>query len=266
MTESQWLTSDNPAELVAFLGERITDEQLNYFLEAAIDPARRSDFEPQVVVESWSRRARLEVFRGPFMARGHSNLQPLEVRAEILRDIVGNPFRRYAFWREDWGHTPKDWDVAYPGMLHLDSEWLTWSNRTIPLMVDAMMFEDCERCSGHNGERYINFDNPMELFCPLCNKGRIPRAEPRWEMMPVIADALEEAGCRNQHILEHLRSERDGERCALCDGSGSQIHVYGRGEHGDCEQESCDYCEGMGRIKRRHWKGCHILEVLTHGI
>ena len=36
--------------------------------------------------------------------------------------------------------------------------------------------------------------------------------------------------------------------CPACGGTGYQIRVTGRGEHGDCEQESCDRCDGTGEV------------------
>ena len=36
--------------------------------------------------------------------------------------------------------------------------------------------------------------------------------------------------------------------CPDCDGTGNQVRVTGNGEHGQCEQESCDRCNGTGEI------------------
>lgn len=225
MTETQWLTSDNPAEMVAFLGERITDEQ-----RYRIDDAYQ------------------DILRGPSLSTS--------LHADAIRDIVGNPFiplaglksameagiiavdadypvRVFDPKNNSVGWSSYEWDeldfnnarhiAASIWQRHCIKPFLAWNNRTIPLMVDAMTNEKCERCQSRKGVFgrwvYNHAGSDWERCC--CKNGRIPRAEPRWEMMSVIADALEEAGCRDQHIIEHLRSER------------------------------------------RNWRGCHVVELLS---
>jgi len=72
------------------------------------------------------------------------------VRAGLLRDIFGNPFRPFA----------------------LAASCLTWRDGLIPGMA-ATIYE-----------------------------------ERRYEDLPILADALEEAGCTDQAILRHCRSRR----------------------------------------------------------
>lgn len=222
MTETQWLTSDNPAEMVAFLGARITDEQRRFFAEACR--------------KSWCKVS------GPVM----EHYVPLALRADILRDIVGNPFKKLPFIED--GKLCEY--VTKPGFnveLAVESEWLTWRDGTIPKMVDAMLFENCSKCGIRRGERYV-FAGPDSHWerCD-CTNGRIPRAEPRWEMMPIIADALEEAGCRDQYILEHLRGDVPWDCQSMC---------------GNRHNDNCKLANGTGQIKRRHYIGCWVVELL----
>jgi hypothetical protein len=43
-------------------------------------------------------------------------------------------------------------------------------------------------------------------------------AERRWEDLPILADALEEAGCTNAEMLSHCRSgARHARRCWVVD-------------------------------------------------
>lgn len=241
MTEQQFLTSTDPAALVAYLGERITDEQRRFFVEACEITSwkfRDSDIKRTELAFEWALVANV----------------PLA--ADILRDIVGNPFHRY---ERDWAGMPKEiaicrlWEGDTFSVLPL-YDWLQWNDGAIPKMVDAMLFEECDMPFG-----------PGHPTCSKCGgKGRISRAEPQWLMMPAIADALEEAGCREPAILEHLRSERDGDRCAWCWNGhvmmppipGAKLHSY---------PIPCSHCNGTGLIRireRRHWKGCWILELL----
>jgi hypothetical protein len=43
---------------------------------------------------------------------------------------------------------------------------------------------------------------------------RVIAAEKRWDDLPILADALEEAGCTNAEMLNHCRNARPhGTRC-----------------------------------------------------
>jgi hypothetical protein len=68
-------------------------------------------------------------------------------QAQLLRDIVGNPF--------------------HPVLIH--SGWLAWNDRVVPKLARTIYDE-------HTSDR-----------------------------LPILADALEEAGCDNADILNHLR-------------------------------------------------------------
>ena len=261
MTEQQWLTSTNPAEMVAFLGERITDEHQRLYFEAC---RKERDAE-----YSRAKNSDWEV--------------PAALRADILRDIVGNPFVIIESKSILGGYIRDRNPVTRLGerLARFDDAWLQWNDGTIPKMVDAMMNEDCDKCIIRRGERYV-FAGPDSHWEPCgCTNGRIPRAEPRWEMMLEIADALEEgAGCREQAILEHLRDAtcvcRDYEwrskySCKVCecvpDEYGWARHGKGcfrMGDENGGGEENFDFdcgCNGTGRIKRRHWKGCHVIEL-----
>jgi hypothetical protein len=68
-------------------------------------------------------------------------------QADLLRCIVGNPFRAVS----------------------IDPSWLTWNDRTIPALADAIYTDSA------------------------------------FDRLPILADALEEAGCDNAEILNHCR-------------------------------------------------------------
>jgi hypothetical protein len=69
------------------------------------------------------------------------------ISPDLLRDIFGNPF----------------------GPSGIDSDWLTWNNRTVPKLAQTI------------------YDDR------------------RYDIMPILADALEEAGCIDLQILDHCR-------------------------------------------------------------
>jgi len=240
MTEQQWLTSTNPAELVAFLGERITDGHQRLYFEAC---RKERDAE-----YSRTKNSDWEV--------------PAALRAEILRDIVGNPFVIIESKSILGGYIRDRNPVTRLGerLARFDDAWLQWNDGTIPLMVDAMMNEECQ-CGGSGIAAVGIYDDGECYSCPMCYKGRIPRAEPQWGMMPVIADALEEAGCRDQYILDHLRDAKC--ECSIpFEGQTNVVpgSIFVGWGH---SWQPCSTCKGTGRIKRRHWRGCHVVELLT---
>ena len=69
-------------------------------------------------------------------------------------------------------HRKEVWDALYgPGpRVILDPAWLTWNDGTVPRLARAIAEEG------------------------------------KYDALPILADALEEAGCSNAYILSHCRS------------------------------------------------------------
>jgi hypothetical protein len=99
---------------------------------------------------AWGRQAHHAVRDGP-------RLIPTTTLANLLRDVVGNPFRplppRSRKRAGNWGK-------------QLES-WVAWSAGTIPALAHTI-YDDCH-----------------------------------FDLLPVLADALEEAGCLDPDILAH---------------------------------------------------------------
>jgi hypothetical protein len=87
------------------------------------------------------------------LASGDAEAMAREMRcqADILRDLVGDPFARVA---------------------SLDKSWLQWHDGTVARLARGIYKEQA------------------------------------FERMPVLGDALPEAGCRDESVLEHCRSNR----------------------------------------------------------
>lgn len=93
-----------------------------------------------------------------------------------------------------------------------------------------------------------------------------------WDDLPVLADALQDAGCEDAEILGHLR----GEETVPCDNNCSQLvsPVSSKGQWMEYEQAGpgsrwvvCSRCGGSGFTRRRrknvvHVRGCWVLDLL----
>lgn len=145
-------------------------------------------------------------------------------QAAILRDICGNPLAKpYAWWRPEWGHTPKDWDIAYPSHRHLDYRCFT----SAVLSLARGIYQDR-----------------------------------RFDLMPVLADALEQAGCHDATILQHCHntdSDRDFFCCRGCGVAFPGIHKYS-----DCDTPGCvgQEHDRLPRSYGLHTRGCWVLDLL----
>jgi hypothetical protein len=103
-------------------------------------------------------------------------------------------------------------------------------------------------------------------------------ADRRFDDLPVLADALEEAGCEDADVLGHCRGL---ERCSACLGVGKtermvfsysveSMRIDETGVHGVGEKKServsrrkCRACAGQGWIPLRgpHVRGCHVVDL-----
>lgn len=151
------------------------------------------------------------------------------LQATLLREIIGNPWRKV---------------TLPPGPV---------VKITAPLILNA-------RPTGMMGT--VEVPGP----CPWLthNDGAIVKiaqtiyADRAWELMPILADALEEAGCDNEEILRHCRGQ---ERCPECMGHGYVLSKYGS------PGVTCSSCggEAPGWIPLRgpHVRGCWVINLLT---
>jgi hypothetical protein len=142
------------------------------------------------------------------------------VQSDLLREIIGNPFRPVTLLREDWrpelpAFARDGWVSGYP--------WLT----TTVLSIAHRCYDDCD-----------------------------------WDAMPILADALEEAGCQEEALLRHLRG---WELCRDCMLPSPEEAEYGGGVY---------WCPGCGGtengnvhaywmpLRCGHVRGCWSLDLL----
>lgn len=128
----------------------------------------------------------------------------------------------------------------------------------------------CEIC---NGTGTFSQEHPFgdtvateTLSCPCggvispldWNNGTIPKiAESIYQRrafdeMPVLADALEDAGCDCEEMVMHCRGF---ERCWNC------IEMPGNSGGNECLENQCQ--DGWRPLSGPHCKGCWVLDCLT---
>lgn len=250
-----------------------TDEELTIAQDNVSELLTDPPGSPQRYTELMARA----VLMGPLNAirdvltygdKNHLNLT--SIQANLLRDIIGNPFRPVRLPTvEVIRACPSDdvmGGVMGGGPLSLVEicPWLTWRDGTIPALAEEAYQERvvrmCERCGGKGryaaGWKHDVFGaHPLSVkSCPDCHGiGTIATGELDPARLAIIGDALEEAGCDKQSV----------EDCSQCGGHG----WIGRLHHdGKSETYPCPVCQGGMLAHLRspgpHVRGCWAVDKL----
>ncbi|HXG10604.1 MAG TPA: hypothetical protein VNK04_12655 [Gemmataceae bacterium] len=206
MTEAEWLVCTDPAAMLGVLRTRADDRKLRLFAVAccrrfwrwldgrpsgkAVEVAERFADGRATIAELEAARADAQADVWEFLAK--AALITTREQSEILSDrfiawltegavgwipFAARPTGRIAV-RETVCRIVRDVFGNPFRPVHVDWSWLTWNDSTIRKIAQAI------------------YD------------------ERRFEDMPLLADALEEAGCDNADILAHCR--RPGEHVRGC--------------------------------------------------
>lgn len=254
MTESEWLSSNDPAALLAYVRATATERQLEWLAEAwhtAAGCFSGSSIRERPTAERLSHYV-------VCAKTGWGNRTKLQEQAcaSVLRDLWGNPFRPV--------RCECDVTVGYIcDLCHDLPQWLAWNDYTVPRLVEAALRPACGACKGtrriqkptyatvtdktHTGcggrlvtrsdatnirpedkwcercwtvvsGRCVGF---IEHGCDACNSTGVSPA-PDWSGMPLIADALEEAGATCTELLMHLRGQERVLDFATVGGQGTE--------------------------------------------
>ena len=159
-------------------------------------------------------------------------------KANALRDIVGNPFRPIPFH-------------VHNGSLY-------------PLQ---------EVKNGPSWEQFEKTLRPVPWLTPtVLNLARAPYEELdsdgtlASDRLAVLADCLEESGCENEDILNHLRGLEpvpgDWHKCKGCGTIYRRIHKYSDCGNARCEGEEYEEVKQWQKMRGNHYRGCWVLDLL----
>lgn len=258
MTEHEWLASEDPAALLRYvigypdglpggsaLPQKVSDRKLRLFA-AAIYRAARGNHYPQgdavktaEMVERWADFGEeppehglpFREYFGPDSGGPKWRLISAPSHAESAlswcRDWMLSLSAQAHLLRDVVGNPWRPWltkrDIA-PGAARMREGWLDQLRTPAVLAVAQGIYD-----------------------------------EGRFEEMPILADALEEAGCDNEDILWHLRGV-----CPACYGEAEIWDVAGEDPDGMGGREvrvTCPVCEGSGKCGP-HARGCWALDLI----
>jgi|ERR1700722_294174 len=200
MTESEWLSSEDPAAMLHVMasgidsaGTRIgSDRKLRLLIAAGMRIVLpESKLIPQVELMADDRSIPPDGRWWPTDAdpldgarcviTASRNEKSLIRLACVLRDIIGNPWCPVALAPEEPGDAFKALDILFresrrePKASYLPRSVLTWNAGIVTLLAESVYDER----------------NPDGTLEPV--------------RLAILADALEEAGCDNAELLAHLR-------------------------------------------------------------
>jgi hypothetical protein len=247
MTESMWLTTNSPASMLAWLGIHYqagitgTDRDGHTYAHCGVSEHKLRSFvlacrevEESVIGKTGWYDPKLvgdpeelaECVKNWASGTNRQSTVPMQLRAAIIRDLVGNPWRPVQFRCQDgqWAQYVRTVEQQGP-YRHTDSriEYDVWQR------IDWLTPTVVAMARGIDEER-------------------------AFERMPVLADFLEESGCMDEAILDHLRAMVP---CPICFGVGED-------ERQPPWNRRCSACNGKGEVPAQHWRGCHILDMLTN--
>ena len=197
MTEAEWLSIADQFSMLEYIRPMATNQQLQSLWNEFVKD------EPDLI----------DAGNPEFFFYGDDRLQGLYQMiatpddCNIIRDVFGNPFRPFR-WYDNQA-------CARCGVLCVENKskyckyggdpdgknphkWvLPWITPDVKAIVAGMIEGKCRYCLGRGGWLY----NTDEL-CDQCN-GTGKTYD--FSDMPILADALEEASCTNEEVINHCR-------------------------------------------------------------
>jgi hypothetical protein len=255
MTEYDWLTTEDPLRMLDFMEggalrglpvEEMTDRQRDFIACAwwrHIKPHGKGH-EERVRNAEDGRWVGAEALLKECLGRAHDLMSDGVFRragCEIIRDVVGNPFKPYTPPKcEGCGGTTEWWGEKHERGF-------------------------CSPCDGTTDTPVLKWRTPTVLSLIVAaydDRNALGELDPF--RLGLIADALEDAGCSDAYVLGHLRGVEEMVRLK-CQGCGGKGYLTNPGN--DWDEASCIDCDEKGfvlvKVKHApHVRGCHVLEAL----
>jgi hypothetical protein len=227
MTEREWLTTEVPWQMVNFARERAGARKLRLFACACCRSVL-NEFAPGIAERS--------IVAAELFADGEIKPETLDRVRHTLRAAHGAATR--ADIRTRSGYTsfllgacfsachPGDalaYEIAQEAIQSAaraaaDVPWTNADRDELPEQL-AEHAAQCEllRCISGNPFAPVSFD-PAWRTSDAVALARSMYESRDFSAMPILADALQEAGCENEQVLAHCREPRDHARgCWVCD-------------------------------------------------
>ena len=247
MTESEWLVSSNPLQMLEHLNGKLiggstpcvipSDNKLRWWIKAIRDAVEATS--PGNAWQWWDIQSHDQIWRAVHSWSSPIGYYDTEVssprRAQLLREIVGNPFRPVTLPRDP---ACKACDGSGSFLVGSGEDADRFSCRCCPWITPIVrglaeaayaepsrLFTWCAACQGKGNtpdpqldeeakdEKNTTLSRAYEP-CECCQgTGVIKPGFLDPERLAILADALEESGCDDPDILRHLRGEeRSGHR------------------------------------------------------
>jgi hypothetical protein len=216
MTEAEWLTGTDPGVMLAFLRGRASDRKLRLFaancILRALDPGEVSGAIARTVVELFADQLRRATpsdrFEGCSGASGAGlpNEVQLLLRADplvaaqtaVTRAASGATLRRTGDVVPFDHRAP--WDVRTTQLIRRSELWK--ATLAAEHTEQAALLRDVFG----NPFRPVVVD-PQWLTSTAFSLAEAISAERAFDRLPILADALEDAGCDHAELLAHLRGD-----------------------------------------------------------
>lgn len=237
-TAFDWAACEDPAEMVQLLLDASERKK-----RLALDAYRDIAFEPD-----GPDYLRGDYFENRFSCDCSHCVSPerKQIRADILREIFPPPHSKQC---------PKCGGKVSPDLLGHDLE-------NHACCADMT----CGFISNMTWAYWIKYPFPDEWRTPtVIGLARQIDDTGDFSALPILADALEEAGCEDEAILDHCRSNG---KCSNCAGKGwtvpkSTEYYLMRADPLVFRGVQCQQCGGGGNEKRvDHLRGCWVIDLI----
>jgi len=199
MTEAEWLSCVDPMPMLDFLRGKASDRKLRLFSVAVartvwdqMNQAMRESVDVgELFADGVILRDEVEVVAKRLDQWGHDRLHDA---GGIWRDAM-TPVTLSCFFLAFMGHHPKTEWILMSGT----SLYYRIASKTSRLIQPTLLREVFG-----NPFRPITLD-PSWLTSTMLALAAGIYSEKAFDHMPILADALQDAGCDNEDILDHLR-------------------------------------------------------------